>query len=158
MSVHSESQIISSLKSEYDEGAKYNDIRTSIHGDCPIEIRGFFGSLNVVYLTNDHSITYESPACIAAPFVTMVAKDAISIGMKGNGDHNVPVRVYAPKVLSITTKHLSIGNLMLGKTENGFISCKKLTLAKSTDTDPPHFETVKSWLINDDVEIETIRL
>jgi len=32
-----------------------------------------------------------------------------------------------------------------------------LTLSKSTEEDPAHFEVVKSWVMNDDVEIETVR-
>jgi hypothetical protein len=116
------------------------------------------GSANVVFLSSKDSIIHEAPACVAAPLVTMVAKNVISLGIAGQGDQPIPVRLYAPQQLSITTKHLSVGDVMvLVEPQQGFISCKRLTLSKSTAEDPAHFEVVKSWVMNDDVEIETVR-
>ncbi len=147
------------LRDEYSTGgAVYGGTVCSVHGGNSISNSGFIGSANVVFLSSNNFIIHEAPACVAAPLVTMVAKNAISLGIAGQGDQPAPFRLYAPDQLSITTKHLSVGDvMMLVKPENGFISCKKLTLSKSTEEDPAHFEVVKSWVMNDDVEIETVR-
>ena len=147
--------IVIRLRDEYTGGSAYGGVTFTAHAGKSISNTGFFGSGGAVFLSSKDSIIHEAPACVAAPLVTMVAKNAISLGIKGQGDLPIPVRLYAPQQLSITTKHLSVGDVMLlGEPEHGFISCKKLTLSKSTEEDPAHFEVVKSWVMNDDVEIE----
>lgn len=146
------------LRDEYSRESMYGGCTFSAHAGRSISNNWFMGSANIVFLSSKDSIIHEAPACVAAPLVTMVAKNAISVGIAGQGDQPVPVRLYTPQQLSITTKHLSVGDvMMLVEPQHGFISCKKLTLSKSIEEDPPHFEVVKSWVMNDDVEIDTIR-
>ena len=65
--------------------------------------------------------------------------------------------LYAPDMLTITTKHLSIGEMeILKKPKAAFLYCSKLTLVKTKKEKPACFEMVKSWAINDDMEIETV--
>ena len=128
----------------------------SAHSVNPEEIVGFVGSKNALFLSSSDSLTFESPACIAAPLVTLVAENEIKLGVAGRGQKLPPVRLCASQQLLITTNHLSIGDvvMIIPESQRVFISCKKLTLSKSTKEDPPHFELIKSLIINDDVEVE----
>lgn len=145
------------LRDQYLGGTMYGSQSSVIHANQSIINRGFIGSANVVFLTSLDAIVHEAPGCIAAPLVNMIAKNSISLGMAGKRDQPGPVQLYAPTKLSITTKHLSVGDLMiLVEPEHGFVACKKLTLSKSTEEDPDYFETVKSWAINDDMDVEVI--
>lgn len=151
------SDIVLRLRDEYSAGSMYGASCLSAHAQNTINNNGFMGSLNVVFLSTNDSIVHESPACIAAPLVNMVAKNAISMGIAGQGSQPVPVRLFVTNELTITTKHLSIGDVMLlTKPKNALLSCSKLTLSKSTDEEPDHFEVVKSWSINDDMEVEVV--
>jgi hypothetical protein len=88
----------------------------------------------------------------------MVAVNAINLGVAGQGDAPVPLRLYAPEKLLINTKILTVRDIaLLGQPKNGFITCKKLTLVQSGEEEPAHFEIIKSWVINEDAEIETVR-
>lgn len=157
MTALSMANILDKLKDEYSGGVMYGHESLVIHGAQCIGNNGLMGSLNVVSLSSLDAIIHEAPGCIAAPLVNMIAKNAISLGMTGQGDQPVPVRLYAPTQLSITTKHLSVGELMiLVEPKYGLVACKKLTLSKSTEEDPYYFEIVKSWAINDDMEVEVI--
>lgn len=154
--VPSYGDIVLALKKEYSGGGMYGDNMCAAHAKS-ISNNGFIGSKTAVFLSSQDSITHETPACVAAPHVTMVAKNAISLGMAGQKDLPVPVRLYTPEQLCITTNHLSVGNIMiLIEPKHGFISCQKLTLSKSTEEDPEYVEIVKSWVMNDNVEIETV--
>ena len=88
----------------------------------------------------------------------MVAKNAIFLGMVGQGSQPFPVRLYTPKSISMTTQHLSVGDIqiLVEPAFGGFIYCKKLTLLKSEEKEPDAFEIIKSWVMNDDAEIETV--
>lgn len=157
MTALSHADIVVKLRDEYSGGSMYGGQSFVAHAGQSIRNNGFMGSANVVSLTSLDSIVHEAPGCIAAPLVNMIAKNAISLGMAGKGDQPVPVRLYAPRQLSITTKHLSVGDLMiLVEPEHGFVACKKLTLSKSTEEDPDYFEIVKSWAINDDMDVEVL--
>jgi hypothetical protein len=148
---------IARLYSEYSEwGALFDVVCMERTGNYIVNNR-FMGSYSVVYLTAFNSIIHEAPGCIGAPFVNMVAKRAISLGMAGYEVQPVPLRLYCPKAITIVTKYLSIGDVrLLEIPENGFISCQKLTLSKSKEGDSDDFELIKSWAINDDMEIEVI--
>lgn len=144
------------LMNQYRGGVMYGENNCSIYTKEKSVNTGYFGSPNIVFLSSHGSMVHEAPACIAAKLVNMVAKNTIHLGMDGQGSQPCPVRIYAPDQFSITTKHLFVGDLkFLVNPENGFISCKNLTLQKFTEEEPEHFEIIKSWLINDDVEIET---
>jgi hypothetical protein len=146
------------LRNEYSEGVCYAEHVLTAHADKSIINGGFMGAGNVVFLSSLDLITHEAPGCIAAPLVNMVAKNVIGLGMVGQGSQPIPVRLYAPELLSMTAKHLAIGEIrLLAEPKHGLVSCKKLTLSKSTEEDPDHFEIVKSWVISDDVEVETAR-
>ncbi|MBN9377476.1 MAG: hypothetical protein BGO14_10305 [Chlamydiales bacterium 38-26] len=153
----SHADIVVKLRDQYLGGTMYGSQTFVTHATQSIINRGFMGSANVAFLTSLDAIVHEAPGCIAAPLVNMIAKNSISLGMAGKRDQPVPVRLYAPTKLSITTKHLSVGDLMiLVEPEHGFVACKKLTLSKSTEEDPDYFEIVKSWVINDDMDVEVI--
>lgn len=149
--------LIIKLRSEYISKAIYSSERNSIHGEGDIDYSGFFGSENSLFLgSKKGSINLEAPACIAAPIVTIVAKGAITLGMKGK--RGELVQLYSPDTLSFTATHLSVGDIKLMTIPTmAYISCKKLTLAKSSVEDPDHFEVVKSWVVKDDAEIEKVR-
>lgn len=156
--------VVAHMKKQYIDGSLYNSERLTAKVKTPIVLNGFIGSDNALCLISDMMITAEATACIAAPLVTMKAKEAISLGMAGKGKHPLPVRLFAPEVLTIITKHLSIGEIILGHERikidppiDGSVSCKKITLSKSTEEDPDYFEIVKSWVVDDDTEIETIK-
>ena len=144
---------IMALSCEYKRG--YHPGVFSAHGDPYLKNDGFIGSDHAIFLSSDNEITHKSPACIAAPLVTMVARNVINLGTSGPNTHTFPVRLYVPDQISITTKHLSIGDIeILKKPQHGFISCKTLTLFQSTEDAPPHFEIVLSWVSRDDTNVE----
>lgn len=147
------------LKAQYqEEKIWYAKSVLNLHAERNVSTDGFVGSANTVFMTAKDSIFLDMPGCIAAPFVNIVAKKVINLGMKLREDESMPVRLYAPKQLSITAKELKIGNIQI-MVEPGvaFVTCKKLTLLQSTDEEPDYFEQIKGWVINDDVEIETIQ-
>jgi len=149
--------IVDKLMKEYSGGVMHGKNSLNVFAGKSIVNKGFMGSANVVFLTSLDSISHEAPACIAAPLVNIVAKNVLSLGMAGQGSQPVPVRLYAPEQLTITVKHLSIGDLMLlVEPKHGIVSCKKLTLTKTKKEEPEYFEVIKSWVINDDTEIETV--
>jgi hypothetical protein len=158
MTAISQVSTVAKLKDEYlGDSIIYTNQTLNTFANGSIINNGFMGSGNITILTSLKAITIEAPGCIAAPVVMMVAKNIICLGRSGQGSQSVPVRLYAPRQLSITAKHLSIGDVrILVEPEHAFISCKKLTLSKSTEEEPAHFEIVKSWAINDAMEIEVI--
>lgn len=151
--------IVTRLKGEYSNGVQYGISTLSMHAPELIYNNGFLGSSNVVFLSADRSIIHEAPGCVAAPLVNMVAQNAIMLGASGQGDQTVPVRLYAPEQLSITTNHFTIGaaNLLV-EPNHGFIFCRKLTLIQFTEEAPPYFEILASYLMNDDVAVERKRI
>ena len=151
------SDIVLRLRDEYSGGSMYGNQSLVAHVRTSINNTGFMGSSTVVFLTSMDSIVHEAPACIAAPLVNMVAKNTINLGMTGQGSQPVPVRLFAPQGLTITAKHLSIGDVsVLTEPKNALLSCSKLTLSKSTEEEPAYFEVVRSWAINDDMEVEVV--
>lgn len=151
--------IVTRLKGEYNGGIMYGIDALSLHSKDSISNSGFLGSSNVVFLNAQQSIIHEAPGCVAAPLVNMVAQNAIMLGVSGQGNQQVPVRLYAPNQLSITTNHLTIGDAdLLVEPNHGFISCRKLTLIQFTEEAPPYFEILASYLMNDDVAIERKRI
>lgn len=128
-----------------------------IESDKSLLCDGFIGSHMILLLSATDSIVLEAPAFIVAPTVNIVAKRALELGMKDRQSQPVPVQLYVPQILSITTKHLSVGEIkFLVEPENAFVSCEKLTLLKFTEEDPDYFEVVKSWSINDRMETEVL--
>ncbi len=114
----------------------------------------FVGSAERVLLKGLESLTLSSPACIAAPKVYMSAKKWIHIGMDQDSSL-FPVRLYVPEALRISTKRLSIGDVkMLAMPKTTEILCEKLILRKHQEEDPDYFEIVKSWLVDEDTEVE----
>ncbi len=146
---------INQMMNQYLESDRlFDESQLSMFSGSSIGHNGFMGSLNVVFLTSQQSINFQAPACIAAQLINMVAKEAIKLGSEGQGFQQNPVWVYAPVQLTITTKHLSIGDLKFIESPNyGYVSCQKLTLKKFQEEEPESFEIVRSWLMNDDVEI-----
>lgn len=146
---------IMELSKDYSGG--YHHQHFSAHGGSHLTNDGFIGSDQAIFLSSDNEITHKSPACIAAPLVTMTARNVISLGTSRHTPRNLPVRLYVPDKLSITTKHLSIRDIeILQDPQHGFISCKTLTLFKSREDNPPHFEIVLSWVIRDDTNVEIV--
>lgn len=151
---------ISNLRDEYrDTERKFAPYGYASQAKNPIERNWFFGSFGSVHLNTKESITFESPACVAAPLVTMTATKAINLGVEGRKNQPVAVRLFAPVHLAISAMEVSIGDLQLLQVPDSVhLNCKKLTLTYSAPEEPVHFEIVKSWLINDDTKIETLHI
>lgn len=67
------------------------------------------------------------------------------------------MRLYAAEHLALTTAHVVVGDMeIVSAPMRGYIGCRKLTFVKSTEEDPPHFEIVRSWVMDDATEIETL--
>lgn len=143
------------LKNEYSGGVMYGEKSLNMNSVYGMN-NGFMGSANVVCLNSTNSI-HEAPACIAAPSVTMVANNVLSLGVEGRGDQSVPVRIYAPVELTIKAKHLLVRDVMMPVIPKKVsIICEQLTLLKSTEEEPPHFKIFKDGIVNKDAKIETI--
>jgi hypothetical protein len=133
-----------------------NTTSTLFVTDKVIVNTGFMGSDERVVMYNEE-ITHEAPACIAAPVVTMVANKSIVLGLWGQRSADFPVRLYVPQELSIKAKRLYVGDIQfIVEPQVGSITCEYLLLARFTQEDPPNFELVKSWISNDDVNIEKV--
>ncbi len=120
-----------------------------------IECTGFMGAGKGFILRSETSYSLEAPAFIAANILTILARNALNLGLKGRGDHLQPIQIYAPQLFNISAPHISIGDVhFLEQPLKGVLACEKLTLSKTTEEDPEHFEVVKSWLKNDTTEVE----
>ena len=53
-------------------------------------------------------------------------------------------------------QRLTLGDIIFKGPERALITCKKLTLSTSKAEAPDHFEVVKSWVVNDDAEMEIL--
>ncbi|NGX45256.1 MAG: hypothetical protein K940chlam2_00401 [Chlamydiae bacterium] len=149
---------VNSLMSEYSGGVMLGRISLEVAARDTLKNNGFMGSYNVVFLTSRDSIEHEAPGCIAAPLVNMFAKDKLSLGVAGQGSQPVPVRIFAPAQLTLTSQHLSVGDIkFLEEPKSGFLSCKKLTLIKPTEDEPVYFDLIKSWVIDDETQIEILK-
>ncbi len=126
-----------------------------------ITIVGFKGSSTAIFLPAKDSITIHG--CLAAPYITMIAKNAINFGMNKDGTiQSSPARLCNEEgMLAITTQHFSVGNIELIEPPSiANLACKRLTLSKTktADEDPASFEIVKSWVMYDDTEVVTVRV
>jgi hypothetical protein len=147
------------LRDEYPRSSVlWKDRDFVANSDRPIRDNRFIGASNIVSISGSDAITLEAPCCAVAQVVNLIARNAISLGMAGQETQPFPVRFYATRQLSIMTKHLSIGDLkMLVEPKYGFVSCEKLTLLEPTEADRDYFEIVKSWAINDKMDIEVLK-
>jgi hypothetical protein len=110
----------------------------------------FLGAGSSVSIISTETMTHLAPACIAAPKVSLVAGNAIKFGDRG--DKPYPVRIYAPKQLSIITQNLSIGDLsIVVEPEDASVYCNRLTFGPSSTE--KLIEVVTSWT-KDGVDIE----
>jgi hypothetical protein len=150
-------ELIACLQEEYRQQKPYKGNSVVINGPESVISSKFTGAgITINFFVGD-TLSFEAPACVAAPHVSMVAQQAINFGMTGRSSLCPPVRLYAPNVLSITTRHLSIGDvLLLVEPKSGFISCKKLTLPIPQEEYPDYCEIIMSCCINDDMEIEKV--
>lgn len=150
-------EIVHQLSGQY-TGAMWGGEACTLYTAENLNNSGFIGSNTVVVITSLDSINHQAPACVAAPIVNMVAKNKINFGTKKESSSSIPVRLYSPIQLSITTKHLSIDDFTLVVEPNhAILSCKKLSLYKKpNEEDPSYFEVVKSWAINDEMEVEIV--
>lgn len=124
-----------------------------------IENRDFLGSCDSLYLISQHSIVIQAPGCIAAPLVTMVAKNAIRFGTENSNNLLPPVKFYVSDQLGITTRTLTIGDIQLiEEPADAFISCRRLKFLQYAEEEPWHVEVVKSWVISNDTEIQTAEM
>lgn len=147
-------ETIFKLMEDYKDSNRIYGGILSVRAGESIKNAAFLGSKSVVSLTADNSIIHTTPAFIAAPLVTMIAKNAVIFFAL---DEQIPVRFYVPSKISITTKHLVVGNVkLLVEPNSGYVTCEKLTLVKS-DRENPDQEIIESWITNDYCEIETVR-
>jgi hypothetical protein len=120
-----------------------------------IECTGFMGAGQGFILRSATSYSLEAPAFAAANYLTIIATNALNLGVKGRGDHPQPVQIYAPQLFNLSALHISIGDVrFLEQPLNGVLACKKLTLPKTMEEDPAPLEVMKSWVKYDDTEIE----
>lgn len=116
---------------------------------------GIVSSEHALFLESDESMIYRYPAVLKAPRVSLGAEKAIYLGMNNPEPFSDPVQIKAPQYLSITTPHLSVGELTFAeRPKTGMISCKKLTFLRSTKEET--VELIKSLLIRDDTIIEVV--
>lgn len=150
---------IDALFREYPGDALFTQSCLKINPSADVANRGFIGSHSVVQINTRGSIRLDAPGCLAAPVVTMASANTVSIGMDGQGKYSIQTRLYIPVALNILTNHLELG--LFGFVEGGVpslgaISCQKLTF-KGYPKEPCDFEEiVKSWSVNDHMEIERI--
>jgi FG-GAP repeat len=148
-------EIVLGLKRSYLGPARFLEGHMSLPSKS-MKNNSFLGSSHVVFLSSQSSMEHDAPACIAAPLVNMVAKNAISIGAASKTPADKVV-IYAPEQLSLTTNHLTIGNIaFLANPKAAFISCSKLTLIKFEGEDPDYFKVVKSWVIDNKAKVDTV--
>ena len=146
---------IGAMYTSYEGKKEYKDGYISLPSKSMSNLM-FLGSAQAIFLSSRSTMEHESPACVAAPLVNMVAKEAISLGMKSQKPTDRVV-IYAPEQLSISAPHVKIGHILfMISPRAAFITCKKLTLSKFKGPDPDYFPIVKSWLVNPDTVIETI--
>jgi hypothetical protein len=146
---------INQLKEEYQDGVIYGDKSLLVHANGVLINAGFMGSSQLVSLSSRDRIALEAPGCVAAPLIDMIAKNVISFGQTGKQNHPFPVRIYAPLKLSVTAQHVVVGDLdLLVEPKYGLFTCKTLTFFQSTPETPDYIEIIKSWGLNDDMEVE----
>ncbi len=118
-----------------------------------LKFSNFSGSFNAIEIISSSSIAIESPACFAAPRVTLIAGKKIKLGLTKPEDRFPPARIYAPEHLTITTGHLLIGNIVpIISKGNVCVSCTKLTI-KGNVIPEAVVQTFKSWLLDSGTEI-----
>lgn len=151
-------QFILYLKDQYNsQSSLYNPNALSLNVDDHKYDKVQFIGANALTLNSDNKIVREAPSILAADTVTMVAKKAICLGAKGQKTEVSPFRLYAPTLVTIKTGHLKIGDLwMIVEPDKMDIACEKLTLLGcSEDDNPPHFDIIKKWVEDKDIEIQT---
>ena len=118
---------------------------------------GFMGSYDRVFVQAGISIFCKSPGCFAAQEVELFSKQTIALGIE-KSDGPVPVRIYAPEKLIITTDHLRVGDLELleKNVDTAIVACKKFTVYKQdpTDLDSDTIELLRSWLLFDSTDVQ----
>ncbi|MDP1608497.1 MAG: hypothetical protein Q8L98_04180 [Chlamydiales bacterium] len=145
---------INMINNEY-PSSQYKEEPISEHSKKILKNNGFIGSRKAVILSSADSIIFNPLTCLAAPRISLVAENAIYF----LGKTEFPVFLYPPERLRIGADRLIVGDIeMLTDPKEAYISCKILAFVQSTEQEHSSFEIVKSWVVNDDVEIETIRL
>lgn len=120
-----------------------------------IECRGFMGAGKSFILRSVTSYSIESPAFIAASVMTIMVRNALNLGLEGREEHPQPVQIYAPQLFNLSARHISIGDVrFLEQPSHGVLACERLTLLKTTEEVPEHFEVVRSWLKHDNTQVE----
>ena len=145
VSQNKEPQVIAALRSQYSGGVLFGRSCLTSQVAQDLNSSGFMGSNMVVSLISGRDIVYTSPACVAAPLVHMVAKRSISIGIE-QPESSIPVRIYAPRQLSLAADTVSLGDLQFVTLPQGAaITCRRLILQTTKDEEPEYFELVKTW-------------
>lgn len=145
---------INIINNEY-PSFQYKEELISEHSKKISKNTGFIGSRKAVILSSADSMIFNPLTCLVAPRISLVAEHAIYF----LGKTECPVFLYSPERLRIAADRLIIGDIeILTEPKEAFISCNKLAFVQSTEEEHSSFEIVKSWVVNDDVEIETIRL
>lgn len=156
--VRSHADVVTRLMEQYSGGIMFAGECLKAEAGGMIFNNGYMGSRNIVELKSLDSIIHQAPGCVAAAVVNMTAAKSIKLGAEGQGDQAFPVRIYASARLSMQARHLVVGDLdILVEPLNAILSCDKLTLIQSDEEEPRHFEMIKSWASNDDMEIEVIK-
>lgn len=143
----SHEQTIIELKNQYKDPIFY-DKDVTLQANYIID-NGFKGSYNTIVFTSKDTMTFEAPGCLAAPMITMVARNAINLGTSMQRNELFPLRIYAPLYLSIIADHITLGDLDLETIPKlAIIYCRKLSFLCVEAQEIPVYEKVKNWKIS----------
>jgi hypothetical protein len=136
---------INSLKNQSADGGVFSNHPLSVNHHN--QIKCFLGSYTSITLSSENFLLLDSPACIAAPIVNIIARNSISIGIPE--DNSTPVRLYVPLRLTLVTPNLSIGDCqLLQKPQQLIIKCDFLTVVTPKEENPMHLEIVQDHNMN----------
>lgn len=121
-------------------------------------VSSFLGSTTSLDVKATKCIKVGADGCIAAPRINLYARANIFWSVNPL-DPSPAVRLYAPEGLSITSNVICLGNFtILYEPENASILCNRLTLIQPVREEPEVFEIVKSWVEDDNTEVEKIKV
>lgn len=145
-------------RNEYCE-ATYSSANLKIDSSASYVGQGFVGSEEALVITAEEGIQLEAPVCVAAKYVTLLARDRIAIGTAGQLSDMTPVRIYAKELLNISTEHLILGSevqFVVFAATTVFISCKKISIVCPhglSGGDPPLYPLLRLWAKHAEIEV-----
>ena len=148
MSIPTDREVIAALNEQYVGGTyEPEGVVQSYKGSATYT--AFTGSNKFISILSTRSFRCESPACLAAPVVHIVAQDVLSLGL--NEPEKVAARFFAPRFLGLTAREIQVKHVnFVEKPNHGVVTCQKLVFEKNANAS--FCEIVASWTA-DDTEI-----